>query len=570
VTAVNDIIVNPVLRGFNPDPSILRVGDDFYIATSTFEWSPGVAIHHSRDLVHWQLLGHALTRQTQLDMRGNVNSGGVWAPCLSYADGLFHLIFTDVKSRRGAFKDTHNYLVTAPSIHGPWSDPVYLNSSGFDPSLFHAPDGRKYLLNMIWDHRPDRNSFGGIALQEYDPGQHRLVGPAANIFGGTSLGFTEGPHLYFYGGYFYLIVAEGGTKYDHAVTIARSTSIAGPYEADPSGPMLTSAGDPSLALQKAGHGSLVQTQAGEWYLAHLCGRPTVGKYCMMGRETALQRCHWTEDGWLRLANGGQAPEMTVSAPKLPPTPFSPIPATDHFGGHRLSPHWSTLRVPPDPSWLSLSERPGHLRLKGRESLSSLHHQSLVAQRQRSFAFTAETAMEFEPDHFQQAAGLILFYDTDDYVYLRISHAEGIGRVLGIVQSVSGHYSELPESQVSLPLDLGVSCGLKAIVRGPTLQFSFASAGSLWRDIGPTIDIRHLSDDFVEPVRFTGNFVGICAQDLAGTRKHADFDYFSYWDEDVIAWPAHGNESRERDPQSPETIHHHAVQSRYITPRTKYE
>ncbi len=161
-------IRNPILPGFNPDPSIVRVGDDYYIATSTFEWFPGVQIHHSRDLVHWRLLTRPLTRPSQLNMLGDPDSCGVWAPCLTHADGLFHLIYTDVKrygrtSQAGAagasLRDFHNYLVTSPAIDGEWSDPIYLNSSGFDPSLFHDDDGRKYLVNMLWDHRPGPESL---------------------------------------------------------------------------------------------------------------------------------------------------------------------------------------------------------------------------------------------------------------------------------------------------------------------------------------------------------------------------------------------------------------------------
>ena len=172
------MIHNPILRGFNPDPSIVRVGDDYYIATSTFEWYPGVQIHHSRDLVNWRLAGRPLDRASQLDMRGAPDSCGVWAPCLTHADGLFWLIYTDVKRRDGAWKDSHNYLVTAPAIEGPWSDPVYLNSSGFDPSLFHDADGRKWLLNMIWNHnRTGGERFGGIVLQEYSVEDARLIGP---------------------------------------------------------------------------------------------------------------------------------------------------------------------------------------------------------------------------------------------------------------------------------------------------------------------------------------------------------------------------------------------------------
>ena len=187
-------IRNPILRGFNPDPSIVRAGDDYYIATSTFEWFPGVQIHHSRDLVHWRLLTRPLTRASQLNMIGDPDSCGVWAPCLTYAGGLFHLIYTDVKrygraSQPGAggatFRDFHNYLVTSPDIEGPWSDPIYLNSSGFDPSLFHDEGERKYLVNMLWDHRPGANRFAGIVLQEYSAAERRLIGARRTIFTGT-------------------------------------------------------------------------------------------------------------------------------------------------------------------------------------------------------------------------------------------------------------------------------------------------------------------------------------------------------------------------------------------------
>ena len=197
-------IRNPILPGFNPDPSIVRVGGDYYIATSTFEWYPGVQIYHSRNLVQWRLMRRPLERASQLNMLGDPDSCGVWAPCLSYDDGLFYLVYTDVK-RYGRVtmgtagglspRDLHNYVVTSPSIEGEWSDPVYLNSSGFDPSLFHDTDGRKFLVNMLWDHRPGHNRFAGIVLQEYSAGERRLTGERKIIFDGTPLGFTEGPHL---------------------------------------------------------------------------------------------------------------------------------------------------------------------------------------------------------------------------------------------------------------------------------------------------------------------------------------------------------------------------------------
>jgi xylan 1,4-beta-xylosidase len=266
-------IQNPVLKGFNPDPSICRVGDDYYIAVSTFEWFPGVQIHHSKDLVNWHLVSRPLNRVSLLDMKGNPNSGGVWAPCLTYADGQFWLIYSDVKMHSGAWKDTPNYLTTCETIDGEWSDPIYLNSSGFDPSLFHDEDGKKYIINMLWDQRTYKHSFGGIVLQEYSHEEKSLIGKPKVIFEGTDIRLTEGPHLYHIDGYYYLLTAEGGTRYEHTGTLARSKSIEGPYELHPDHPFLTSWHDPRNPLQKCGHASIVHTHTDEWYLAHLTGRP---------------------------------------------------------------------------------------------------------------------------------------------------------------------------------------------------------------------------------------------------------------------------------------------------------
>lgn len=536
-------IKNPILRGFNPDPSILRVGDDYYIATSTFEWFPGVQIHHSRDLRHWRLLTHPLTRKSQLNMLGNPSSGGIWAPCLSYSNGTYYLIYTDVKSHLGPFKDTHNYLVTAPDIMGPWSEPIYLNSSGFDPSLFHDEDGRKWLINMVWDHRKGRNHFGGILMQEYDDRQQKLVGPIHNIFAGTPLGLTEAPHLYRRGRYYYLITAEGGTRWNHAVTMARAESIFGPYEVDPTNPILTSRNNPELPLQRAGHADLVETPSGEWYMVYLCGRPLASsRMCNLGRETAIQKVEWTADGWLRLASGGNEPQLEAEAPsELSDHPFDESEhgtGTDHFDEVRLNIHLNTLREPAGEEWLSLRERPGFLRLKGRESFSSAHGQSLVARRQQSFEAEAETVVEFEPDTYQQMAGLVYYYNAKNWYYLRISRDEVLGKSLTILTSNQGQYDE--------PLDQEVSVeGWKRVYLKLTLdyemaQFQYSADGNQWTAIGPVLDAGVMSDENAEAKRggflldqgFTGAFVGVCVQDLSGVRKHADFDYFTYLEKDV--------------------------------------
>ena len=519
-------IINPILPGFNPDPSILRVEDDYYIATSTFEWFPGVQIHHSKDLVNWELIAHPLNRISQLNMSGNPSSGGIWAPCLTYDKGTFYLIYTDVKSLYGGFKDTHNYMVTATDICGEWSDPIYMNSSGFDPSLFHDEDGKKWFINMLWDHRPRKHSFGGILLQEYSVEEKKLVGPIYNIFKGTELRVTEGPHLYKINGWYYLITAEGGTGIEHAVTLARSKSIFGPYEVHPENPILCARHNPLLPLQKTGHASIVETQNGQWYMVHLCGRPipTKGR-CTLGRETAIQKVAWGEDGWLRLAEGGNEGFVEVETPNLPEFKPTKAPTRDNFDSDLLNIHFQTLRVPLGEDSLSLKERPGYLRLKGRESLSSKHNQSLVARRWQAFRFTAETCVEFEPETFQQMAGLICYYDNENYYYIRVSWDEKLGKSLGIISCQNNDFKEPLDQEVALQ---GVDrVYLKVTVDYDLMQFHYSIDGSSWSKLGGLFDASTLSDEFCREGWFTGAFVGICCQDLSGRRKHADFDYFEY-------------------------------------------
>jgi len=521
------IIHNPVLRGFNPDPSFLRVGDDYYIASSTFEWFPGVRIHHSRDLVHWHLIGHILRDKRWLDLTGIPDSGGVWAPSLSWHEGEFFLIYTNVRTcgMGRPFKDSPVYLITAKSIQGPWSDPVHLGSSGFDPSLFHDDDGRKWLVNMAWDFRKGRSRFAGITVQGYDHQTRRMIGPVRTVLKKQEL--IEGPNLYKRNGTYYLMLAEGGTGWNHGISMARAQSVTGPYEVDPQGSVLTSRDDETLGLQKAGHGELVETPAGDWYLAHLCSRP-VGlgekRRCMLGRETAIQKVVWSEDGWLRLASGGTQPQVDVPAPgELPETPWISEPLRDDFNGGTLNEHWSSLRTPVDESWLTLRERPGWLRLRGRDSLFSLFEQSLVARRLQDFHVVAETCLEFNPASFNETAGLICWYDTRTHYYLRVTHDETRGRVLGIVLTDDTVYDELVDSQIAI--GDWKQCYLRAEIDHENLQFSASPDGEDWQLIGPVLDATKLSDDYGKCLHFTGAFIGLCAQDTGGTKAIADFDYF---------------------------------------------
>ncbi|MBL0373129.1 glycoside hydrolase family 43 protein [Rhizobium sp. KVB221] len=533
------MIKNPILPGFNPDPSIVRVGEDYYIATSTFEWYPGVQIHHSRDLANWTLLTRPLSRESQLDMRGNPDSCGVWAPCLSYADGLFWLVYTDVKRFDGSFKDAHNYIVTAEKIEGPWSDPIYVNSAGFDPSLFHDDDGRKWFIQMQWNHRPEAHNtngwhtaFDGILCQEWDPVDKKLIGPRFNIFGGTDLGLVEGAHIFRKNGWYYICAAEGGTGYEHAITMGRSRSVLGPYELHPDKWLVTSKDAPDAALQRAGHGQYVETPDGQAYHTILCGRPLPPlKRCTLGRETAIQKCVWGEDGWLRLEQGGLVPVINVPSPTGASTQSPPSQVSTDFDSEQLPIEFQWLRTPRPERLFSLSERAGHLRLHGRESIGSWFEFSLVARRQEDHSFRAETVVEFDPDTYQQAAGLTHYYNRYKFHALAVSWHETLGRVL-VIQSCPGDY---PSGNLTFPIGSGISLPAGRIhlaveVRDNDLQFFWHADGEAeWQQIGPILDGGVVSDEggVGEHGSFTGAFVGMFAYDISGRVQAADFDHFSY-------------------------------------------
>lgn len=533
-------ISNPILRGFNPDPAFLRVDDDYYIVTSTFEWFPGCQIHHSKDLVNWQLINRPLNKKSQLDMRGVPDSCGVWAPCITHQDGIFYLLYTNVKSFDGDWKDTPNYLVTTNDINEPWSEPVYLNSSGFDCSMFHDDDGKSYVVNMLMDHRKSK-FFGGIVIQEYDKTTEKMVGKINYIFESTEHGRTEGPHIYKRNGYYYLLTAEGGTSYEHCMTLARSKSLFGPYEVHPENPIISSKYNPDNYLQKTGHGGFVETQNGEWYSTFLTGRPLekLGR-CITGRETGIERMEWREDDWLYLACGGREARQYVEAPDLPEHKFPVQPQRVNFTDKALDINFQSLRVPMTEDWVTLNATPDALRIVGRESISSCHEQSMVARRVQAHHTIASTCLEFSPENFQQMAGLVCYYNTVHYHYLHVL-GDDFGaysgkKYLTIITCDNFKTSEAIEQAIEVT---GVDkLYLKADFNGKDLQFYFAvlnpeNDDSLWKKVGPVLDGSILSDDYVEGSDgrfhpcFTGAFYGLACQDLSGQQQHADFNYFDY-------------------------------------------
>lgn len=546
------MIQNPILKGFHPDPSIIRVEDDYYIATSTFEWWPGVRIHHSKDLKNWELIEYPLNKMSQLDLRGVGASQGIWAPCLTYDKGTFYLLYTVVNSFYCNMYDTNNYLVTATDIHGPWSEPIALNNFGFDPSLFHDTDGKKYMVSMVTDHRVPKKYAGRLVLQEYDPIEKKMTGPVKEIYQGTKI-FLEGPHIFKRNDWYYLFSADTGTGELHGQTIQRSRSVWGPYEMyqpdfvyrtsdNEAYSILTSRHHKDILLQKAGHCDLVETPDGEWYAVHLCGRPcdrrnpkdaarfANARRYMLGRETAIQKMSWTEDDWLVMERGGNTPQDEVEEPtsntKMEAVIKEKAMVRDDFDSNKLSLEYQSLRIPMTEHYISLTERPGFLRMYGRSGLSSKFSQSLIARRLIEYDMEMSTKLEFEPDVFKQMAGLVVLYDTDNYFYLHVSKDEDCGKCITLLKAENKKYEYLTEY---IPIPENVPIYLRAVMKNGYLTFYYKLEGAEWIKLAEGLDGSFLSDEACTEGWFTGSMVGICCQDLTGFGKYADFDWFEVFE-----------------------------------------
>ena len=535
--------LNPVIRGFAPDPTIVRAGDAYYLATSSFEWFPTIPVYRSTDLVHWEHVGAVDSAVPGRSLLGVPDSGGIWAPAMSHADGVFWMVYSIVRSVGRRFYDLETYLTLADDPAGPWAEPVRLPGHGFDPALFHH-EGRHYLLNLQNDSRVGGRRFDGIVLTELDVpivdgaahlGQVRPVGSTHLLLQREEL--VEGPKITAHDGWFYLLLAQGGTGVEHGVLVARSRSVTGPYEVDEQ-VLLTSRDDPDQPLQKAGHGELVQTPGGQWFLTHLASRPlqtAAGPRNPLGRETAIQPIVFT-DGWPRLAHGGWHPATVVQAPTGAPAPENPAatPAPAAADTTTTGWPWSTLREPVG-DWADTGARPGWLRLRGRMGPESLWQQSLLAQRMLEHHAEVSVLLEAEPTTFTQSAGLVLWYNATSYYQLHLTWAEpdgqpqqgqqwqGRGRRVLVLDH--GHpegarrlaRQEVPHGPVRL----------SATITGATAQlfWSPASAGAATGEpapVGGVLDMTELSDDFGPTLRFTGAFVGLSAVDLVEGRWHADF------------------------------------------------
>jgi xylan 1,4-beta-xylosidase len=443
---------NPIITGFYPDPSICRAGDDYYLVTSTFEYFPGVPVFHSRDLVHWRQIGHCLTRRSQLALGGIRSSGGIYAPTLRFHDGTFIMVTTLVDGGDGAAaRPRGNFSVTARDPAGPWSEPVWLDADGIDPSLFFDDDGTCYYT------RHEGMGDGAIVQSRLNLETGSLEGGFRELWRGTGGVWPEGPHMYKVGGKYYLMIAEGGTSYGHRETIARSDSPWGPFVANPANPILTHRGRPGHPLQALGHADMVETPDGTW-LVCLGIRPQGGaaaRFHFIGRETCLAPVRWSREGW-PVVNGNGTIELSMPSPRLPQCPWPQEPARDDFNDAVLGLQWIFIRNPKERDY-SLCERPGHLRLWG--SPVSLNHQdspAFVARRQTHLACSVSARVSFDPRSASEEAGIVLRANEKFHYEIGITAGAGGRRVFfrttvnGVTVEKAGR--ELGRSDVVLSVD----------------------------------------------------------------------------------------------------------------------
>ena len=498
---------NPVLPGMYPDPTVCRVGRDFYLACSSFEYFPGVPIFRSRDLVSWEQLGHVLTRPSQLDLAAAPSSGGIYAPTLRHHGGRFYLVTTLVG--RG------NFLVTADDPYGPWSDPQWLDEEGFDPSLAFL-DGRLYYTRAGPGADDDHPFVHQTELAVTGDGIALAQAPRA-IWQGTGGVWTEGPHLYRRRGRYYLMAAEGGTSYDHSVVVARSERPDGPFEASPHGPVVTHRDRPEHPIQAVGHADLVELADGSTWAVVLGIRPTEGRHHHLGRETFLAPVEWGDDGWPRMS----PIELSMQPPPLPrDSPLGTVP--DDFADPDLSPSWVFVRNPPDRAW-SLSERPGCLRLWGGPgSLRDVAPLAMVCRRQQQFEVAVSTLLEFAPESANEEAGLCVRANEAFHAALLVGLGNR-GRELRLVHTEAGR----PRTLGRAPLDEGpVTLALEA--SAAEYRFLGGTGGSL-RQLGRVATRAFSAETILGATakhHFTGAMIGLLATGN-GLRSSvpADFHWF---------------------------------------------
>lgn len=495
---------NPVISGFHPDPSVCRVGSDYYLVTSTFEYFPGVPLFHSKDLVNWEQIGHCLTRESQLDLRKAGSSGGVYAPTIREHEGTFYMVTTNVSGGG-------NFYVTTTDPRGEWSDPIFVDQPGIDPDLFFDEDGTVYMTS---------SANQGVYQSRIDVKTGKRLTEPVRLWSGTGGQYPEAPHIYRIGEWYYLMIAEGGTEYGHMETIARSKRPDGPFESCPHNPILTHRSRLST-IHATGHADLVQTPEGDWYAVFLGIRP-VGypNRHHLGRETFLTPVTWSPEGWPVFGENGMVGE-TMPSGRLPLQSAPSLPVREDFDftdRSALAPHWTFLRTPDAANW-SLDTKAGSLTLFGNaDNLNSGGTPAFLGRRQQHFACRAAAHLTFEPSREGEEAGLTVYMNERFHYEIALTQVLGqrkliFRRRLGSLSKVE---QEMPWTSESVVLTIEAD---KEQYRfgfiggdGETVAFGQGECAMLATEVAGG---------------FTGVFIAMYAAGNGAKAAPAHYDWFDY-------------------------------------------
>lgn len=538
---------NPILAGFYPDPSICRVGRDYYLVNSTFSYFPGISVFHSRNLVDWNLIGYVMDRAEQLDLSGLGVSRGIFAPAIRYNKGLFYVTCTLVD--KGG-----NFVVTSKTPEGPWSNPVWLpRINGIDPSLFFDEDGKAYVLynSIAPDNKPLYDGHRTIRMCEFDIDNLKMIGEEHILInGGTGLNkkpiWIEGPHIFRKDSFYYLVAAEGGTGDQHSEVVFRSSKIDGPYVSYETNPILTQRHlNPKRehAITSTGHADFVQTETGEWWAVFLGCRPYPPfeeGYYNTGRETFLAPVKW-ERGWPVINPGHEEVQYYYPFP-IEPTRASNdirysgnVKIKDDFNTETLNKNWVFLRTPRE-RWYDLKNKKGFLSLQLRpETCAENANPSFLGHRQQHARGSASLSMDFLPKAENEKAGLLVF-QNEKHFYLLCKSLEGNEPVIQLYKSVdkgnSGNDMEVIASSKTGREEMEKRVFLKIEAKENVYSFSYAFHPDEWHLLKDSVDARFLS------TRVAGGFVG-CMYAIYATslgrpsNTVAYFDWFEYRGDDEV-------------------------------------
>ncbi|MCI4589504.1 glycoside hydrolase family 43 protein [Sphingobium sp. BYY-5] len=495
---------NPILSGYYPDPSMTRVGDDYYLVNSSFAHFPGLPIFKSKDLVNWTQIGNAIDRPEQLDFDGRRISQAVFAPDISFHDGTFYIVNTCVECKG-------NFVITAKDPAGPWSNPIWLPFEGIDPAIYWEGDKAYIVNNRAPDEPPRYSGHRAIWIQEYDWRAGKMVGESTQIVnGGVDISkkpvWIEGPHIFRKDGYYYLTAAEGGTSVNHSQVVLRAKELRGPYIPFEGNPILTQRDlDPARPnpIGSAGHATLVETQTGDWWASFLAVRPYTDDFYNIGRETFLLPVTW-KDGWPMILPKGQTIPYVAKAPRLPAGPKPALPTsgdfayTDEFDGKSLSMQWIGIRTPRQPFY-RLSG--GALELGSGAPLGYLDGvPAFVGRRQQHANATFSTTLRYTPVKDGDRAGLAAVQSDRSNLFF------GLTRIAGksMVALYTRDTADADTLVASAPVTTIGPVTLTIRAKGGTMAFDYSVGGTV-RTLKADLDVTLLSTKKADG--FVGTVVG---------------------------------------------------------------